>query len=71
VPPLDNLRDVAVLFFDNYQPTTELSRFPKEIVCPLNTVEDIRDVCVKCRRCFNGEATSFEHNQSSNVCATV
>jgi hypothetical protein len=56
VPPVDNLRHVAVLFFDNYQPTTELSRFPKEIVCPLNTVEDISDVCVKCRRCFNGDA---------------
>lgn len=60
VPPLTNLQHVAVMFFDNYQPTTDLKRFPQEIVCPLNNVDDIRDVCVKCRRCFNGAATKFE-----------
>ena len=60
VPSLQNLQHVAVMFFDNYQPTTDLKQFPEEIVCPLNTVEDISDVCVKCRRCFNGAATKFE-----------
>jgi hypothetical protein len=59
VPPLENLQHVAVMFFDNYQPTTDLKQFPQEIVCPLNTVDDISDVCVRCRRCFDGAAVRF------------
>jgi hypothetical protein len=65
VPPLKNLQHVAVMFFDNYQPTTDLKQFPKEIVCPLNTVEDISDVCVTCRRCFDGSAVNFGRLQSA------
>lgn len=56
VPPLENLRDVAVLFFDNYNPTADLKQYPAEVVCPLNTASDITGVCESCRRCFNGTA---------------
>ncbi len=56
VPPLENLKNVAVLFFDNYRPTTDLAQYPADVVCPLNTVSDITGVCERCRRCFNGAA---------------
>lgn len=56
IPPLEKLKDVAVLFFDNYKPTTDLANYPAEIVCPLNTAPNIAGVCETCRRCFNGEA---------------
>ena len=58
VPPLENLENVAVLFFDNYKPTTDLAQYPSDVVCPLNTVSDITGVCERCRRCFNGDAVS-------------
>ena len=58
IPPLKKLKDVAVLFFDNYKPTTDLANYPAEIVCPLNTVPNIAGVCETCRRCFNGDAVS-------------
>ena len=45
-----------VLFFDNYEPTTDMSRYEAEVVCPLNGAEDIRNTCERCRRCFNGDA---------------
>ena len=56
VPPLENLKGVAVLFFDNYKPTTDLAQYPADVVCPLNTASDVTGVCERCRRCFNGAA---------------
>jgi hypothetical protein len=58
VPPLENLENVAVLFFDNYKPTTDLAQYRADVVCPLNTASDITGVCERCRRCFNGDAVS-------------
>ena len=60
LPPPDRLGHAAVLFFDNYHPTGNLDRYKKEIVCPLNGKENITQTCVKCRRCFNGEAVKFD-----------
>jgi len=60
VPPLQNLKHVSVLFFDNYQPTTDLKKIPAEVVCPLNTVKNITNVCESCRRCFNGSAVRHQ-----------
>ena len=57
-PPLDNLENVAVLFSDNYKPTTDLAQYPSDVVCPLNTVSDITRVCERWRRCFNGDAVN-------------
>ncbi len=63
IPPLEKLKDVAVLFFDNYKPTTDLANYPAEIVCPLNTVPNIAGVCQTCRRCFNGDAVGFSSDR--------
>jgi hypothetical protein len=52
-PSLENLQDVRVLFFDNYEPTLELSELPNGIACPLNQAKDISGVCESCRRCFS------------------
>jgi hypothetical protein len=58
-PEPQKLDGIAVLFFDTYKPTCSLNCYEPEIVCPLNTSEDITDVCKSCRRCFNGTAVSF------------
>lgn len=55
-PEPQKLDGIAVLFFDAYKPTCSLDRYAPEIVCPLNTLQDISDVCRSCRRCFNGDA---------------
>ena len=60
LPPHDRLGNAAVLFFDNYHPAGNLDGYEKEIVCPLNGKENIVAACVKCRRCFNGEAVNYE-----------
>jgi hypothetical protein len=60
LPPHDRLGHAAVLFFDNYEPTGNLDGYKKEIVCPLNGKVNIAETCVKCRRCFNGEAVNYE-----------
>jgi hypothetical protein len=60
LPPYDRLGHAAVLFFDNYRPAGNLYVYTKEIVCPLNGNENITATCVKCRRCFNGEAVNYE-----------
>jgi hypothetical protein len=60
VPSAKNLEHVSVLFFDNYKPECDLSSFPEEIVCPLNTKADISDACENCRRCFNGAAVESD-----------
>lgn len=58
IPSFENLKHVSVLFFDTYKPTTDLQPYPADIICPLNTVKDISNVCEGCRRCFNGNAVS-------------
>ena len=52
--------DISVLFFDRYK-IPEASSFLKEeqSICPLNTNEDISNVCHSCRRCFNGDAVKM------------
>ena len=62
VPPLENLENLAVSFFDNDKPTTDLAQYRSDVVCPLNTVSDMTGVCERCRRCFNGDAVNrLEH----------
>jgi len=60
LPDPQRLGHAAVLFFDNYNSSGGLKRFDKEIICPLNKKEDISGTCVKCRRCFNGDAVRYE-----------
>jgi hypothetical protein len=60
LPSAKRLGRAAVLFFDNYRPAGDLKGYRKEIVCPLNGKENITATCVKCRRCFNGEAVNYE-----------
>ena len=55
-PALEKLEGIAVLFFNNYNPPPNLSSYPTEVVCPLNTASNIAGVCETCRRCFNGDA---------------
>jgi hypothetical protein len=55
-PAAESLKEVAVLFFNNYQPSADLRDFSPEIVCPLNERADIKGVCEGCRRCFDGSA---------------
>jgi hypothetical protein len=56
MPKEQNLEGVSVLFFDKYEPHGKWNWISKEIICPLNTREDITNTCESCRRCFNGEA---------------
>ncbi len=56
MPPTDRLAHVSVLFFDNYEPTGDMSQLRAAIVCPLNASAEISGACVKCRRCFSGAA---------------
>ncbi len=63
LPSENFLGKAAVLFFDNYHPTGNVQRYRKEIVCPLNGKENIAETCVKCRRCFNGSAVTYEKSQ--------
>lgn len=58
VPPPENLKEVSVMFFDNYKPTGEISAYEPAMVCPLNVVDDISGICEGCRRCFNGDAVN-------------
>jgi hypothetical protein len=59
-PDPERLGQSAVVFFDNYRPSGDLAFFDKEILCPLNGKENISGTCVKCRRCFNGDAVKYE-----------
>jgi hypothetical protein len=56
VPTNKTLEGVSVLFFDNYEATTDIRAYDADIVCPLNTLKNIEGACEGCRRCFNGEA---------------
>lgn len=56
IPAADALKEIAVLFFNNYQPRADLCDYSTEIVCPLNERADIEGVCEGCRRCFDGSA---------------
>ena len=67
VPASAQLENVSVLFFDNYKPSCDLSAFSSEIVCPLNGKDNIAETCVKCRRCFNGEAVNNETTESQAI----
>ncbi len=67
VPEESNLRHVSVLFFDNYVPTTSLDRYDADVVCPLNSADDIRDTCEGCRRCFDGMAVAHAREVSEVV----
>jgi hypothetical protein len=50
-----------VLFYNCYELPTSLPVIDKEIICPLNTEDDIAGVCEWCRRCFDGQAVSHAH----------
>jgi len=64
VPKAKNLNGVSVLFFDNYEATTDLRAYDADVVCPLNQLKDIQGACEVCRRCFNGEAV--KHHDMTN-----
>ena len=64
LPDPQRLGQAAVLFFDNYRPTGSVKRYGKEIVCPLNGKDNITETCVKCRKCFDGEAVKYERGVS-------
>ena len=64
LPDAQRLGHSAVLFFDNYRPAGDLTRYKKEIICPLNGKDDISGTCVKCRRCFDGTAVGYEQKSS-------
>jgi len=59
MPNIENLTGVSVLFFDKYEPHGKWRWINKEIICPLNTREDISNTCESCRRCFNREAVEY------------
>jgi hypothetical protein len=56
IPPAEGLNEIAVLFFNNYQPSADLPKYSPGVVCPLNERADIEGVCEGCRRCFDGSA---------------
>ena len=59
MPSKENLNGVSVLFFDKYEPHGRWEWIAKEILCPLNTREDITNTCETCRRCFDGSAVTY------------
>jgi len=59
MPSKENLNGVSVLFFDKYMPHGQWEWIPKEVLCPLNTREDITNTCETCRRCFDNSAVEF------------
>jgi hypothetical protein len=59
MPSKENLEGVSVLFFDRYELHGQWKLISKEIICPLNTREDITNTCVECRRCFDGAAVKY------------
>ena len=61
------LKEVSVLFFNNYEPTWDAKMLKSPVVCPLNTRENIVGVCETCRRCFDGAAVGH----SANLFATI
>jgi hypothetical protein len=66
VPDATLLKDVSVLFFDNYEPTCDLGQFRGGIVCPLNQQAQIEGTCVSCRRCFDGTAVGDGRSVGAN-----
>lgn len=56
IPAAEAVKEIAVLFFNNYQPMADLRGYSPGIVCPLNERADIEGVCEGCRRCFDGSA---------------
>jgi hypothetical protein len=66
VPERHHLEAVSVVFFHDYEPTCDLSRFREGIVCPLNGRAEIADTCARCRRCFNGTAVTDSRQQSAH-----
>ena len=59
-PNSNEIGNASVLFFDSYRLKGNVRKYGKEIVCPLNGMEDISETCGKCRRCFNGDAVMYE-----------
>ena len=59
MPSKDNLKGVSVVFFDGYVPTGDIEWIENEIICPLNTREDITGTCGSCRRCFDDSAVNY------------
>lgn len=56
-------RDISVLFFDRYRvPTNSETFLSHPALCPLNSNDDITNVCNTCRRCFSGEAINLRHS---------
>lgn len=66
MPKTENLSGVSVLFFDKYEPHGKWKWIDKEIICPLNTREDITNTCESCRRCFNNEAVKYYQKTTKN-----
>ena len=54
IPSL-GLKNNRLIFMHDYASPPELgkSKF-KDYFCPLNGAESIKDMCNKCRRCFDG-----------------
>ena len=63
MPNKENLKGVSVVFFDRYIPNGDIQWMEKEIICPLNTREDITNTCASCRRCFDDSA--LKHRKRS------
>jgi len=59
IPDPLKTRKVSVIFFDDYKPTTPLSGFKKEQICPLNYEDEKINLCSRCRRCFDGSAVDY------------
>ncbi len=65
-PSAAELAGVSVVFYDRYQPPLTLPKVENEIICPLNTENNISGVCEWCRRCFNGAAVQHSKKQAGN-----
>lgn len=53
----------SVVFLHRYRLVPWMrARLDPATLCPLNGADDVRDVCRRCRRCFNGAAVEHRRN---------
>lgn len=65
-PDAKQLDGISVVFYDRYRPPAVLPNVDMQIICPLNTNQDITGICEWCRRCFNNDAVRHSRLQIGN-----
>ena len=65
-PHAGHLDGISVVFYDRYRPPAVLPSVDMQVICPLNTHQDVTGICEWCRRCFNNDAVMHSKVQNGN-----